>query len=896
MSQLVYPTQLRDHQGNEVRLPPKPFAIGGEGAIFDVLGRDDLVAKVYNKPQSRERSEKLRAMARLWNPDLLKIAAWPTATLSNGHGPTIEGILMPKIAGYREIHHLYSVAQRKKSFPEADWGFLLHTSRNCAVAFESVHGYGHVVGDVNQKNVMVSEKGLVAFVDCDSFQVADGSRIFRCEVGVPEYTPPELQGKGFATLDRAANHDLFGLAVLVFHLLMMGRHPFSGVPLTPADIPIEKAIREGYYAYTRNMAAARLSPPPHVPPMMILDPVILDLFERAFCTQRRPTATEWRSTLDAALKQLVRCKNDPKHAYLTAAGYCPWCELIAKARLMFFLPSRSKATAFTPEDIEQLIRKLDGMVLSFDPYVRPRMKSPVVALLPPGLQSLKKPVVLPYPPPPVQDPKPVLLPLPLPPAQLRMPSLRPIPPKPQSAGKPRFTPHPQPPPGPTLPKLNPLPPPPIYPEAPLLGPANPAPLFACLIGMAIGILVLVFAPMVGFTIFVGSTLSLGLLAATDNKRRGIAARAIDAAYEIECNRIDEQYEISCRPIKEANERRMAEWRAAKAVLDNEHARLCGIIDDKNARQLAEFEAAEAVIRVEHDQMCYDISAENGRVTAEWEAENSRRQLHYERMCKDIESKNRESIVAWESIVKARQSEHDRACRKIDEQNQRAIAAWKIANAPWFEEEQRWQGRLADAEGRRDRLEIELQSQRSSSQSIFGRRKMDVYEIVSSHDAARLEYRRDLQRAELDSKNIQLEEHLDKSLICDAKIKGISSRLVLALESFGIESARDVEMLKTQKVPGIGPVLCNRLFEWREIVQRAFVYQQTLPESERIRIANKYGPVFLPLGQTVQAAIRDLEAIASSHSARERELVKSIEAAVQDAAVAAAHLDALHRML
>jgi len=33
---------------------------------------------------------------------------------------------------------------------------------------------------------------------------SEGSRIFRCGVGVPEYTPPELHGKNFGTLDRSA--------------------------------------------------------------------------------------------------------------------------------------------------------------------------------------------------------------------------------------------------------------------------------------------------------------------------------------------------------------------------------------------------------------------------------------------------------------------------------------------------------------------------------------------------------------------------------------------------------------------------------------------------------------------------------------------------------------------
>ena len=75
MSRPVYPTQLRDHLGNTIRLPAKPFATGGEGALFDVVGCSDLVAKLYLKPQSRERCDKLRAMAR--PGDLIQRRACP---------------------------------------------------------------------------------------------------------------------------------------------------------------------------------------------------------------------------------------------------------------------------------------------------------------------------------------------------------------------------------------------------------------------------------------------------------------------------------------------------------------------------------------------------------------------------------------------------------------------------------------------------------------------------------------------------------------------------------------------------------------------------------------------------------------------------------------------------
>jgi DNA-binding helix-hairpin-helix protein with protein kinase domain len=809
MPRQAYATQLRDQLGNEVRLSPKPFAVGGEGAVFDVQGRPDLVAKLYSKPQSKERCDKLRAMARLCGPDLLKIAAWPTATLSTGNPAAIDGILMPRIVGYLEIHHLYSVAQRKKDFPEADWGFLLHTARNCAIAFEAVHTHGHVVGDVNQKNVMVSTKGIVAFVDCDSFQVTEGSRIFRCGVGVPEYTPPELHGKDFATLDRSANHDAFGLAVLIFHLLMLGRHPFSGVPLAQADIPIERAIQEGYYAYTRNTATTRLRPPPHVPPATMLDPTVLDLFERAFCTARRPTATEWRTSLDVAMKRLIRCKNDPRHSYLADAGRCPWCELIAVARLMFFLPSQDIAvTTFKPEDIQQIVQRLAGMALSFAPYARPRASSPVLVSLSAGLRAPGRgPVPSPYPLPPV---------IPIAPGKH----------------------HPPRPADPPRPKLKPLPAPPDYPPPPELGPPDPFLPRLCIAGMIAGFFIVFIARPVGFIVMAVFTAWWAIMRITQDHRRGKLLEALRREHRFECDRMAEEHEQLCKPIDETNHRRMAAWNASKVALMEEHNRLCRQVDEENRRELA----------------------------------------------------------AWQAMKVAREAEYDRICKEIDSANRRLIAAWEAANAPWLEEEKRWRQRLADAEAERDRLESELHAQRSASLGQFNKRKREAGELISTHDRAKQQHDDELRQAVIDSKKIQLEEHLDKALIRNAKLKGFTNGRVLSLESFGIETAKDVITLKTQKVPGIGPVLTNRLFEWRASLEATFVPKQALPESERSRIANRFTPVLLPLGETVRTAIRNLEGIAGSHWAREGGLLKAIEAAVQNAAIAEAHLKALNKLL
>ena len=87
----------------------------------------------------------------------------------------------------------------------------------------------------------------------DSFQVSADGKTYRCEGGFPEYTPPELQGVAFRDVDRAQDHDCFGLAIVIFQLLFMGRHPFSGAYLGAGEMPLERAIREFRFAYGVNV-------------------------------------------------------------------------------------------------------------------------------------------------------------------------------------------------------------------------------------------------------------------------------------------------------------------------------------------------------------------------------------------------------------------------------------------------------------------------------------------------------------------------------------------------------------------------------------------------------------------------------------------------------------------
>jgi|SRR5688572_14554076 DNA-binding helix-hairpin-helix protein with protein kinase domain len=289
---------------------------GGEGAVFPVIGMPDLVAKIYLKPPAPLKVEKLRGMARRASPALLRVAAWPVDVLGDETG-TVRGFLMPKVSAREDVHELYSPKSRRRAFPGVDFRFLARVAANIARAFAQVHAVGNVIGDVNHGNALVGRDGTVVLIDCDSFQIRDGVRMFTCDVGVPLFTPPELAGQAFRGLKRSANHDAFGLAVLLFHLLYLGRHPFAGKH-ADGEMPIERAIAESRFVYGANAAQFGMSRPPGTLALGIFGEDIARLFESAFAPpgeMPRPLAAQWIDALHALETRLSPCGVSPSHYY-----------------------------------------------------------------------------------------------------------------------------------------------------------------------------------------------------------------------------------------------------------------------------------------------------------------------------------------------------------------------------------------------------------------------------------------------------------------------------------------------------------------------------------------------------------------------------------------------------
>lgn len=352
---------LVDEQGRPLRVGDK-LGEGGEGTVYRLAGNSSQAIKVYASPLTAERVQKIKILAQFDQADINQFTAWPSGLVFDDKGRA-RGLLLPVVERGKDIHHLYTPSSRRKHFPSADWRFLVHVSRNVARAFAAVHALELVIGDVNPGSILVLGDGTVRLIDVDSFQVTvPGRRPLLCTVAVSLFLPPELHQAPLNSVVRTPDHDAFGLAITIFQLLMLGRHPYAGRFLGVGEMPIERAIAEHRFAFGGHATDHQMQRPPNTVGMEILPSRVATLFESAFAPpahrRLRPSATEWVQALDQLAAELVRCQRNSKHHYPRSAPLCPWCSFEQSTGVLLFgVP----ATAFRQQyenEYQQLLGRI----------------------------------------------------------------------------------------------------------------------------------------------------------------------------------------------------------------------------------------------------------------------------------------------------------------------------------------------------------------------------------------------------------------------------------------------------------------------------------------------------------------------------------------------------------
>lgn len=368
-----------DSNGKSYELS-KQIGRGGEGTVFQCPENYEIVAKIYHEPITDEKAEKIRWMADNKNEQLLKVAAWIVDTLHDAPNGKVVGFLMPNVRA-KEIHELYSLKSRRIHFPEATWQFLIHSATNLARAFYNLHKNDHVVGDVNHGNCVVLADGTVKLIDCDSYSISKGDFRYSCDVGVSTHLPPELQGVNLRGTERKENHDNFGLAVIIFQLLFLGRHPFAGNYLGTDDKSLEDCIRELRFPYSSDAKLRLVKQPPGTLSLSDISPRISLMFERAFLTEDRPQAREWIEALNDLQSCLIQCTLHPGHQYFQELAHCPWCNPETQTGLLLFPFVNRKALNGEEEPLN--VFTIESLISSFGVSTDIPAKLPKPLLMPP---------------------------------------------------------------------------------------------------------------------------------------------------------------------------------------------------------------------------------------------------------------------------------------------------------------------------------------------------------------------------------------------------------------------------------------------------------------------------------------------------------------------------------
>ncbi|MDN5313983.1 MAG: hypothetical protein PWP10_2729 [Clostridiales bacterium] len=331
-----------------IELADDPFARGGEGCVYDVIGKPELVAKIYH-PAGRTNARLRKIKAMLDHPPQVSTknqTTWPIDILNDLSGSFI-GFLMPRIKNVTKIDILYSYDNRARH----QWKWYIQTAQNLCAAVNSVHECGHCIGDMNPANICVEEStGLVTLVDTDSYHInSPDGKIYPCVVCMPAYVPSELHKlmriDGFdlrsTTLSTFSQQtDLFALAIHIFALLMNGCHPYAcTVPdgLSASHFNLIKNIERGYFPFVKS--ADQVGIPKYAPYLTILPERLKKLIIRVFTAgsanpELRPSCQEWYDALEELENQLVICTVNGKHQYSQQESSCPWCKIEHSMRVL----------------------------------------------------------------------------------------------------------------------------------------------------------------------------------------------------------------------------------------------------------------------------------------------------------------------------------------------------------------------------------------------------------------------------------------------------------------------------------------------------------------------------------------------------------------------------------
>jgi serine/threonine protein kinase len=304
---------LTTQKNTSLQIPAKPFASGGEGAVYHLIAPKHLskqIVKVF-KPskQTPEREAKMKYM--LANPpaylnDPSNSLVWAKELVYEKEqfvGYTMDmayGVKLAYLCGSKIPKNIGKDFQKYDFKYKEAYLWRLKLAFNLAVAVVQLHKTGkYVAVDLKPDNIMVQANGKIALIDMDSIEVIENDKVlYAASAHTPEFAPWERLEIGKDLIPET--WDRFGLAVNIYKLLF-GVHPFTGTCKAPYENcnNVEQMIENGLFPFTKG-EHFEVVPPPHKR-FLQSDLEVQSLFKKCFDKdtkpQDRPTPMNWCEAL-----------------------------------------------------------------------------------------------------------------------------------------------------------------------------------------------------------------------------------------------------------------------------------------------------------------------------------------------------------------------------------------------------------------------------------------------------------------------------------------------------------------------------------------------------------------------------------------------------------------------
>ena len=237
---------------------------GGEGKVYNLVSLqsrefdpDDskrFVAKIYHDMETAvSKKPKILSMLDMMNDfvddDTLNNVCWPYYAIYDNS--RFVGFIMPKATGKTLANLFYPDIQ--EAFPHYTREELINVCLSIINKIDQLHSHKIIIGDINEDNYVINSPDDVFFIDTDSYQLEN----YPCRVERLEYKAPELieNDAGKLTLKTEG----YSTAVLIFKLLMLGKHPFSSKNVD--EYTMEERMIKGLFPYSiDNSITSKLAP------------------------------------------------------------------------------------------------------------------------------------------------------------------------------------------------------------------------------------------------------------------------------------------------------------------------------------------------------------------------------------------------------------------------------------------------------------------------------------------------------------------------------------------------------------------------------------------------------------------------------------------------------------